>query len=154
MICCGDSHTAALTQVMLWKYSLTEITSNVPQEGEVYAWGTFRDSSGPIGLTEAGQLQKTPIKIMPGVQVRFFWRLQTETGLTQTKKSRSTGLNKTSMTQVVKICSGSDHLVMLTRYKSLSQNLYETTRTNLPKNICRAGEIYTMGNAEQGQLGR
>ena len=71
MICCGDSHTAALTQVMLLKYSLTENTSNVPQEGEVYAWGTFRDSSGPIGLTEAGQLQKTPIKIMPGVQVRF-----------------------------------------------------------------------------------
>ena len=123
MICCGDSHTAALTQVMLWKYSLTEITSNVPQEGEVFAWGTFRDSSGPIGLTEAGQLQKTPIKIMPGVQVRFLWRLQTETGLTQTKKSRSTGLNKTSMTQVVKICSGSDHLVMLTRWE-LNKQLF------------------------------
>jgi len=84
MICCGDSHTAALTQ-----------------EGEVWAWGTFRDSSGPIGLTEAGQLQKSPLKVMPGVQV-------------------------------IKICSGSDHLVMLTR----------------------GGEIYTMGNAEQGQLGR
>jgi len=84
MICCGDSHTAALTQ-----------------EGEVWAWGTFRDSSGPIGLAEAGQLQKTPLKVLPGVQV-------------------------------IKICSGSDHLVMLTR----------------------AGEIYTMGNAEQGQLGR
>jgi len=84
MICCGDSHTAALTQ-----------------EGEVWAWGTFRDSSGPIGLAEAGQLQKTPLKVLPGVQV-------------------------------IKICSWSDHLVMLTR----------------------AGEIYTMGNAEQGQLGR
>ena len=41
-----------------------------PKEGEVWAWGTFRDSSGPIGLTEAGQLQKTPLKVMPGVQVR------------------------------------------------------------------------------------
>jgi len=100
MICCGDSHTAALTQ-----------------EGEVWAWGTFRDSSGPIGLMEEGQLQKTPLKVMPGVQ---------------TKKPRRSAFNKTSMTQVVKICSGSDHLVMLTR----------------------AGEIYTMGNAEQGQLGR
>merc|ERR1719318_822136 len=100
MICCGDSHTAALTQ-----------------EGEVWAWGTFRDSSGPIGLMEEGQLQKTPLKVMPGVQ---------------TKKPGRSAFNKSSMTQVVKICSGSDHLVMLTR----------------------AGEIYTMGNAEQGQLGR
>jgi len=84
MICCGDSHTAALTQ-----------------EGEVWAWGTFRDSSGPIGLAEPFVLQKTPLKVIPGVQV-------------------------------IKICSGSDHLVMLTR----------------------AGDIFTMGNAEQGQLGR
>ena len=42
------------------------------QEGEVWAWGTFRDSSGPIGLMEEGQLQKTPLKVMPGVQVRDF----------------------------------------------------------------------------------
>jgi len=34
--------------------------------------------------------------------------------------------------QVVRIASGSDHLVMLTR----------------------DGELYSMGNAEQGQLGR
>ena len=40
------------------------------QEGEVWAWGTFRDSSGPIGLAESGQLQKTPLKVLPGVQVR------------------------------------------------------------------------------------
>ena len=31
-ITAGDSHTAALTE-----------------EGEVWLWGTFRDSSGPIG---------------------------------------------------------------------------------------------------------
>ena len=42
------------------------------QEGEVWAWGTFRDSSGPIGLMEEGQLQKTPLKVMPGVQVGDF----------------------------------------------------------------------------------
>ncbi|XP_071491797.1 regulator of chromosome condensation-like, partial [Diadema antillarum] len=38
----GDSHTAALTE-----------------EGKVYAWGTFRDGNGPIGLTVEG-LKKTP----------------------------------------------------------------------------------------------
>jgi len=83
-ICCGDSHTAALTD-----------------QGEVWAWGTFRDSSGPIGLVTSGELQKVPVKVLPGVRV-------------------------------VKIASGSDHLVMLTT----------------------EGELYSMGNAEQGQLGR
>jgi len=84
MICCGDSHTAALTN-----------------EGQVWAWGTFRDSSGPIGLVEPIKLQTLPVAILPG-------------------------------TQVVKISSGSDHLVMLTT----------------------EGDIYSMGNGEQGQLGR
>lgn len=83
-ICAGDSHTAALTAL-----------------GEVWAWGTFRDSSGPIGLVEAGKLQTVPVAVLPGVQV-------------------------------TKVASGSDHLVMLTK----------------------EGELYTMGNAEQGQLGR
>jgi regulator of chromosome condensation len=84
MISCGDSHTAALTR-----------------EGAVWAWGTFRDSSGPIGLVVEGRLQKEPVAVLPGVEV-------------------------------VRIASGSDHLVMLTR----------------------DGELYSMGNAEQGQLGR
>jgi len=84
MVSCGDSHTAALTT-----------------GGQVWAWGTFRDSSGPIGLVKEGVLQTTPILVLPGASV-------------------------------VKISSGSDHLVMLTQ----------------------EGELYSMGNAEQGQLGR
>eukprot|EP00057_Strongylocentrotus_purpuratus_P000914 XP_001186731.2 PREDICTED: regulator of chromosome condensation [Strongylocentrotus purpuratus] len=41
----GDSHTAALTD-----------------EGKVYAWGTFRDGNGPVGLTVEG-MKKTPYLI-------------------------------------------------------------------------------------------
>jgi len=84
MLSAGDSHTAALTE-----------------EGNVWAWGTFRDSSGPIGLVESGRLEKKPVRILEGEEI-------------------------------TKICSGSDHLVMLGR----------------------EGQIWTMGNAEQGQLGR
>jgi len=84
MLSAGDSHTAVLTE-----------------EGSVWAWGTFRDSSGPIGLVKQMQLQKIPIKILEGVEI-------------------------------TKICSGSDHLVMLGR----------------------EGQLWTMGNGEQGQLGR
>jgi len=80
----GDSHTAALTE-----------------EGKVWLWGTFRDSSGPIGLVEWGKMEMQPV-------------------LVSVKEG------------VVKIISGGDHLVMLTR----------------------DGDIYTMGNSEQGQLGR
>lgn len=85
-ICAGDSHTAALTE-----------------DGRVYYWGTFRDSSGSFGLTPDGQMQKLPLQLdLPG--------------------------GKT----VVKVCSGTDHIVMLTA----------------------DGELYTVGCAEQGQLGR
>lgn len=83
MISAGDSHTAALTE-----------------DGKVFAWGTFRDSSGPIGLTTDG-IQKTPIRFFSDVFVK-------------------------------KISSGSDHLIALTV----------------------DGEIFTVGNSEQGQLGR
>jgi len=83
MISAGDSHTAALTE-----------------DGKVFAWGTFRDSSGPIGLTLDG-IQKTPIRFFSDIFVK-------------------------------KISSGSDHLIALTV----------------------DGEIYTVGNSEQGQLGR
>lgn len=79
----GDSHTAAL--------SVT---------GCVYAWGTFRDGSGVLGL-ENKKIAKTPMKF----------------------KMRD---------QIVKISSGADHLVFLTY----------------------AGEVYTAGNSEHGQLGR
>jgi len=84
MLSAGDSHTAALTE-----------------EGNVWAWGTFRDSSGPIGLVEAMRMEKKPVRVLEGVEV-------------------------------TKICSGSDHLVMLGR----------------------EGQVWTMGNGEQGQLGR
>lgn len=84
MLSAGDSHTAALTE-----------------DGKVWAWGTFRDSSGPIGLVENGKLEKTPVRVLEGIEI-------------------------------TKICSGSDHLVMLGR----------------------EGQVWTMGNAEQGQLGR
>jgi len=85
MVSAGDSHTAALTE-----------------DGKVFAWGTFRDSSGPIGLTSTNSgLQKTPLRIFQNVLVK-------------------------------KISSGSDHIIALTI----------------------DGEIFSVGNAEQGQLGR
>ena len=83
-ISAGDSHSAALTE-----------------DGQVWLWGTFRDSSGPIGLVQWDQMEKEPVLVKLGEDV-------------------------------VKIISGGDHLVMLTR----------------------DGDIYTMGNSEQGQLGR
>ena len=85
-ISAGDSHSAALTET-----------------GQVWLWGTFRDSSGPIGLLTWAQLEKEPVQV--------------------TLAGRD---------QVVRIVSGGDHLAMLTQ----------------------GGDIYTMGNSEQGQLGR
>lgn len=80
----GDSHTAALTST-----------------GTVYAWGTFRDANGPIGLLPGGKKSLLPVAVFTDPPV-------------------------------VKICSGTDHIVFLTE----------------------DGEIYTVGCAEQGQLGR
>jgi len=80
----GDSHSAALTE-----------------DGIVYAWGTFRDSSGPIGLTKDG-IQKTPVRILAKDVV------------------------------IKKISSGTDHIAMLSV----------------------DGDIFSVGNGEQGQLGR
>ena len=84
MLSAGDSHTAALAD-----------------SGQVYLWGTFRDSSGAIGLVEAMNIEKLPVQIL-------------------------------STVRIVKIASGGDHLVMLSS----------------------DGQIWTMGNSEQGQLGR
>ena len=84
MLSAGDSHTAALAD-----------------SGQVYLWGTFRDSSGAIGLVEAMNIEKLPVKIL-------------------------------STVHIIKIASGVDHLVMLSS----------------------DGQIWTMGNSEQGQLGR
>jgi len=80
----GDSHSAALTE-----------------DGRVFAWGTFRDSSGPIGLVKPGGPQTTPLKVLENVVIK-------------------------------KISSGEHHMAMLSV----------------------DGDLYSFGNAEQGQLGR
>lgn len=47
-ITAGDSHTAALLS-----------------DGKVYAWGSFRDSSGTMGLSSKG-IETKPIEMLPG----------------------------------------------------------------------------------------
>lgn len=90
LVSAGDSHTAALSV-----------------EGDVYAWGAYRDASGQIGLTAASIGAKNEIiKIYP-------------------KQNQASD-------PAVKIVSGNDHTVILTR----------------------EGNIYTSGTGEQGQLGR
>ncbi|XP_001352694.1 regulator of chromosome condensation [Drosophila pseudoobscura] len=79
----GDSHSACILE-----------------DGSVYAWGSFRDSHGNMGLTIDGN-KRVPANLLAG-------------------------------TVCSSIASGSDHLVIL------------TTR----------GKVYTVGCAEQGQLGR
>lgn len=64
----GDSHSSALDT-----------------DGRVWLWGTFRGSSGVLGLTKAKEICRTPIRI--------------------------TSID----TPVVKIASGQDHLVCLTQ---------------------------------------
>ncbi|KAG1652633.1 Regulator of chromosome condensation [Nymphon striatum] len=83
-ITAGDSHTAALSE-----------------DGIVYLCGTFRDSSGKMGLISPGKHEIAPIKLIEKIRI-------------------------------VKIESGSDHLVCLSE----------------------DGDLYTCGCAEQGQLGR
>jgi len=83
-ICAGDGHSVALGE-----------------NGKVWYWGTFRDSSGSFGLTPDGAQQKSPVALAHHLDV-------------------------------AKISSGSDHVVLLTT----------------------EGALYTLGCAEQGQLGR
>ncbi|KAI6660354.1 Regulator of chromosome condensation isoform X3 [Oopsacas minuta] len=71
--------------------------------GKVYVSGTFRDNSGLFGLQDDVTKTKTPVLIY-----------------------------QSDSSPVIKICSGNDHLVLLTQ----------------------KGEVLTLGNAEQGQLGR
>ena len=52
MLSAGDSHTAALAE-----------------SGQVYVWGTFRDSSGPIGLIDSMKIEKTPVKVLTDVHI-------------------------------------------------------------------------------------
>ncbi|XP_067646240.1 regulator of chromosome condensation [Eurosta solidaginis] len=82
-ISAGDSHSASLLE-----------------DGRVFAWGSFRDSHGNMGLTLEGN-KRLPIDVLPD-------------------------------TKCCDIASGADHLVILT---------------------C-TGKVYTVGCAEQGQLGR
>lgn len=79
----GDSHTACLLS-----------------DGRVFAWGSFRDSHGSMGLTLEGN-KRFPVEVVPGGTF-------------------------------VDIASGADHLVLLSN----------------------AGKVFTIGCAEQGQLGR
>lgn len=82
-ISAGDSHSACLLD-----------------DGRVFAWGSFRDSHGSMGLTLEGS-KMSPIEVLPKIIS-------------------------------VDISSGNDHLVILTK----------------------TGTVYTIGCAEQGQLGR
>ncbi|XP_013116420.2 regulator of chromosome condensation [Stomoxys calcitrans] len=82
-ITAGDSHSACLLE-----------------DGRVFAWGSFRDSHGNMGLTLEGN-KRTPINVLPDLTC-------------------------------CDIASGADHLAILT---------------------CQ-GKVYTVGCAEQGQLGR
>jgi len=82
-VSCGDSHSACLLE-----------------DGRVFAWGSFRDSHGNMGLTLEGN-KREPIQLL--------------------KEHKC-----------VSIASGADHLVILTDH----------------------GLVYTVGCAEQGQLGR
>lgn len=82
-ISAGDSHSGCLLD-----------------DGRAFAWGSFRDSHGNMGLTLDGN-KRFPIEIVPNVKF-------------------------------VDIDSGADHLVLLTN----------------------DGKVYTVGCAEQGQLGR
>lgn len=82
-ISAGDSHSGCLLD-----------------DGRAFAWGSFRDSHGNMGLTLDGN-KRFPIEIVPNVKF-------------------------------VDIDSGADHLVLLST----------------------DGRVYTVGCAEQGQLGR
>merc|ERR1711952_180366 len=107
----GGMHTAVLDREgRVWTFGCNDEGSlgrAVAEEeecfvpGQVYIGGTFRDSSGAIGLIESMKIEKFPVKVLANLHI-------------------------------TKIASGSDHLVMLSH----------------------DGRIWTMGNSEQGQLGR
>lgn len=52
-ITAGDSHSAALDS-----------------NGKVYYWGTFRDASGALGLTQDGKIQKLPVPLAHHLNVK------------------------------------------------------------------------------------
>ncbi|CAH8640922.1 unnamed protein product [Schistosoma intercalatum] len=116
MVSAGDSHTAALDT-----------------NGQVWLWGTFRGASGPIGLTQPGEICSTPRLLLAYTMNSSSEHNDGVSNNESKLSSRSTNTALlTSSTHVVKIASGQDHLVCLTD----------------------EGRLYTMGCGEQGQLGR
>ncbi|CAH8582096.1 unnamed protein product [Schistosoma turkestanicum] len=116
MVSAGDSHTAALDT-----------------NGQVWLWGTFRGASGPIGLTQPGEICTTPRPLLPYAMNSSTENNDNVPNSDPKLSNRSTNTALlTPSTHVVKIASGQDHLVCLTD----------------------EGRLYTMGCGEQGQLGR
>lgn len=96
-------------------------------------WGTFRGASGPIGLTQPGEICSTPRLLLAYAMNSSSEHNDGVSNNESKLSSRSTNTALlTSSTHVVKIASGQDHLVCLTD----------------------EGRLYTMGCGEQGQLGR
>lgn len=95
--------------------------------GKVWVWGTFRGSSGPIGLTYPGEICLLPRPLLAYTpdQMSGTCDLGSNSRITNTS-------HLTPNARVIKIASGQDHLVCLTD----------------------DGRLYTMGCGEQGQLGR
>ncbi|VDQ02038.1 unnamed protein product [Trichobilharzia regenti] len=115
MVSAGDSHTAALDS-----------------NGQVWLWGTFRGSSGPIGLTQPGEISETP---RPLLAYPLNGSAESSDTIPATDSKSGRLINSALLTpgaSVIKIASGQDHLVCLTD----------------------DGRLYTMGCGEQGQLGR
>ncbi|CAH8641730.1 unnamed protein product [Heterobilharzia americana] len=116
MVSAGDSHTAALDS-----------------NGQVWLWGTFRGSSGPIGLTQPGEICATPRPLLAHPMNGSAEGYESSSGSDYKRAPRFTNSALLSPSaRVIKIASGQDHLVCLTD----------------------EGRLYTMGCAEQGQLGR
>ncbi|XP_066971514.1 regulator of chromosome condensation [Macrobrachium rosenbergii] len=44
-------------------------TAAVTDDGRLFAWGCFRDNSGPLGFIEEGNIQKTPRQILSDIPV-------------------------------------------------------------------------------------
>ena len=120
----GDSHTAALLE-----------------DGNVYAWGTFRVSDFCCFQCTACQFQPINVNsiqfLLPLSNVLYIFIQDANGAIGLTPNGQSNEPIKVYPTlkthgRAVKITSGNDHVAILTEN----------------------GEIYTFGSGEQGQLGR